>query len=151
MVAAYFGYQTDLADLRRRFGFSLKGARLKDIIRIADQLGFAARPLRLDLEELGKLRLPCILHLDLSHFVVLVSVKRSGAVIHDPGVGVRRMELTELSRHFTGVALELYPTDRFVPVAAPPRVRYRQLLGRMVGVKRALSHQFTLSLRPVSS
>jgi ATP-binding cassette subfamily B protein RaxB len=91
MVAAYFGYQTDLADLRRRYGLSLKGATLKDLVRIADQLGFATRPIRLELDELCKLRLPCILHWDLNHFVVLISVARSGMVIHDPAVGVRRM------------------------------------------------------------
>jgi ATP-binding cassette subfamily B protein RaxB len=146
MVASYFGYETDLADLRRRYSFSLKGATLKDLVRIADQLGFATRPLRLEVDELSKLRMPCILHWDLNHFVVLVGISRSDAVIHDPALGLRRMRHTELSRHFTGVALELYPTDRFEPAAAPPRVRFRRLLGRMVGVKRALSHQLSLAI-----
>jgi ATP-binding cassette subfamily B protein RaxB len=145
MVASYFGYEADLSDLRRRYGLSLKGATLKELVRIADQLGFATRPLRLELGELPKLKLPCIMHWDLNHFVVLVSIGRSGAVIHDPAVGVRRLKTSELSRHFTGVALELYPTDRFEPAAAPPRIRFRKLLGRMVGVKRALSHQLSLA------
>ncbi len=146
MVASYFGYESDLVDLRRRFGLSLKGATLKELIRIADQLGFATRPLRLEVDELFNLRLPCVLHWDLSHFVVLVSVGRSSVVIHDPAVGMRRLKPAEVSRHFTGVALELYPTDRFEPATAPPRIRFRKLLGRMVGVKRALSHQFSFAL-----
>jgi ATP-binding cassette subfamily B protein RaxB len=146
MIAGYFGYEADLADLRRRYGFSLKGASLKDLVRIADQLGFATRPLRLDIEEMPKLRLPCILHWDLNHFVVLVEVGRSDAVVHDPALGVRHIRQAELSHHFTGVALELYPTDRFEPAAAPPRVQFRRLLGRMVGIKRALSHQLSLAL-----
>jgi ATP-binding cassette, subfamily B, bacterial CvaB/MchF/RaxB len=146
MVASYFGFESDLADLRRRYGVSLKGATLKDLVRIADRLGFATRALRLEIDELSKLRLPCILHWDLNHFVVLVKIGRSDAVIHDPALGLRHMTQTELSRHFTGIALELYPTDRFEPAAAPPRVRFRRLLGRMVGVKRALSHQASLAL-----
>jgi ATP-binding cassette subfamily B protein RaxB len=146
MVASYFGYESDLTDLRRQYGLSLKGATLKDLVRIADQLGFATRPLRLDIDEIGKLRLPCILHWDLNHFVVLVSVGNSGIVIHDPAFGMRRLKLPDVSRRFTGVALELYPTDRFEPAAAPPRVRFRRMLGRMVGVKRALSHQLSLAL-----
>ena len=89
---------------------------------IADRLGLASRPLRLDVDELPQLRLPCILHWDLNHFVVLKSVGRGGATIHDPLAGVRRLTLPELSRHFTGVALELTPTKRFEPAAAPPRV-----------------------------
>jgi ATP-binding cassette subfamily B protein RaxB len=146
MVASYFGYESDLTDLRRQYGLSLKGATLKDLVRIADQLGFATRPLRLDVDEIDKLRLPCILHWDLNHFVVLVSVGKSGIVIHDPALGIRHLKLSDVSRRFTGVALELYPTDRFEPAAAPPRVRFRRLLGRMVGVKRALSHQLSLAL-----
>ncbi|WP_246776803.1 peptidase domain-containing ABC transporter [Microvirga sp. VF16] len=146
MIASYFGYESDLADLRRRYGFSLKGATLKDLVRIADQIGFATRPLRLEIEELPQLRMPCILHWDLNHFVVLVSIGRSSVVIHDPAFGLRHMKQTEVSRHFTGVALELYPTDRFEPAATPPRVRFQRLLGRMVGVRRALSHQLSLAL-----
>jgi ATP-binding cassette, subfamily B, bacterial CvaB/MchF/RaxB len=146
MVASYFGYQTGLADLRRRYGMSLKGATLNELMRIADELGFATRPLRLEIPELGQLRLPCILHWDLNHFVVLQKVAHGSAVVHDPSSGIRRISKAQLSRHFTGVALELYPTDRFVPATAPPRVRALRLLGRTVGVKRALSNQIVLAL-----
>ena len=89
MVAASHGLHVGLAELRRRFPMSLKGARLDQLIRIAQQLGFTARPLRLDLDELGKLELPCILHWDLNHFVVLVRVGASKVVIADPAPGQR--------------------------------------------------------------
>src|SRR5947209_3552239 len=78
MLAQRFGYGIDLPTLRRRFGMSLKGATLKDVIRVADQIGLAARPLRAELAELSQLRLPCILHWDLNHFVVLERVDRNG-------------------------------------------------------------------------
>src|SRR6266545_392204 len=146
MVAQYFGYNADLPDLRRRFGMSLKGATLKDVIRVADQIGLASRPLRLELSELSRLRLPAILHWDLNHFVVLKSVSDKGAVILDPEVGVRHLPMAVVSRHFTGVALELTPTSHFEPAAAPPRVRASQLLGRITGVKRALGHLLGLAL-----
>jgi len=145
MLAGYFGYPVDAAALRRRFGVSLKGATLTDLIGIADQLGLATRPLRLDLDELHMLKLPCILHWDLSHFVVLKSVHRGGAVIHDPGFGVRRLSLQQMSRHFTGIALELTPTGRFQPAAAPPRIRIRALLGDLVGVRRSLGQLLALA------
>jgi ATP-binding cassette subfamily B protein RaxB len=146
MVAGFCGYRCDLADLRRRFGMSLKGATLKDVVRIADQLGLASRPVRLDLDELALLKRPCILHWDLNHFVVLKSVGRHGIVIHDPGVGVRRLPAAEVSRHFTGVALELTPLGGFEPAQAAPRVRVRALLGRMIGVKGSLGQLFLLAL-----
>jgi ATP-binding cassette subfamily B protein RaxB len=146
MVTQYFGNAADLPDLRRRFGMSLKGATLKDVMRVAEQVGFAARPLRLELEELSQLRTPAILHWDLNHFVVLERIDGDAAVIHDPAVGVRRMPMSELSRHFTGVALELMPTSKFETAEAAPRVRVSQLLGRVNGLRRSLLHLSGLAL-----
>jgi ATP-binding cassette subfamily B protein RaxB len=146
MVLGHHGYRTDLADLRRRFGMSLRGATLRDVVGIADQLGLAARPLRLELDELGMVKTPCLLHWDLNHFVVLKTAGRTGIVIHDPAVGIRRLTLAEASRHFTGVALELSPTGSFEPATAAPRVRVRTLLGDLVGLKRSLGQLFLLAL-----
>src|SRR5690606_21736005 len=112
----------------------LKGARLGQLIQIAQRLGLAARPLRLELEELGQLRLPCILHWDLNHFVVLARVGGSRATIFDPALGERRMSLPEVSRHFTGVALELVPTPEFQPRKAVPTESARQLPGQVSGL-----------------
>lgn len=145
MISQHYGYGAGLPELRRRFGMSLKGATLKDLMGIADQIGFATRPLRLELAELSQLRLPCVLHWDLNHFVVLASISQTGAVIHDPATGVRRMSLETVSRHFTGVALELIPTGAFEAAAPAPRVKASQLLGRITGVNRALSQLLGLA------
>ena len=66
MVARYYGHDIDLAGLRRRASMSLKGANLARIIEIAGRLGFDSRPLRLELDELPRLKVPCILHWDLN-------------------------------------------------------------------------------------
>jgi ATP-binding cassette, subfamily B, bacterial CvaB/MchF/RaxB len=71
MVANYHGYQIDLHTLRQRFALSLRGATLKQVMDMAQGLKLSARPLRLDLEEMNQLQLPCILHWELNHFVVL--------------------------------------------------------------------------------
>jgi ATP-binding cassette, subfamily B, bacterial CvaB/MchF/RaxB len=146
MLATHFGYHIDLPELRRRYGLSLKGATLKDIMRIADQIGLASRPLRLEIPELNMLRTPCILHWDLNHFVVAKSIGRNAIIIHDPAAGVCRLSLAEVSKHFTGVALELTPTGGFQPAKAAPRLRVRALLGTLVGVKRSLAHLLSLAL-----
>ena len=72
MVASHHGLGQDLGELRRRFPISLKGAKLASLISHAGALGFSARPLKLEMEHLGQLSLPCVLHWDLNHFVVLV-------------------------------------------------------------------------------
>jgi ATP-binding cassette subfamily B protein RaxB len=145
-IAQFHGYSAGLTELRRSYGMSLKGATLKDVIQIADRIGFTTRPVRLELTELPHLRLPCIVHWDLNHFVVLKSVGRKGVVIMDPAVGLRRLSIDEVSRHFTGVALELTPTSRFESATPPPRVRMSQLLGRFSGIKRALAKLLGLAL-----
>ena len=139
MLAGYHGNMSDMAQLRRRFGLSLKGATLKDMTSIADQLGFAARPLRLEVDELPLLETPCVLHWDLNHFVVLKRIGPRGvAVVHDPAVGVRKLQPAEIARHFTGIALELTPTSSFEEGQRPPRLRLGALIGRLVGLKRSL-------------
>jgi ATP-binding cassette subfamily B protein RaxB len=107
MVANAHGLQLDLFDLRRRFPVSIKGATLQQLIAHAGALNFSSRPLRLEIDELAQLALPCILHWDLNYFVVLKKVGRGHITILDPAVGERRLPLAEVSRHFTGVALEL--------------------------------------------
>jgi ATP-binding cassette subfamily B protein RaxB len=71
MIATYHGHGIDLTSLRRRHPVSLKGTTLAALVDIAERLGLAARAIRLELEDLGKLTRPCILHLNLNHFVVL--------------------------------------------------------------------------------
>ena len=74
--------------LRQRFSLSLKGATLADLVRMARSCSCNARALRAELEQLAQLRCPAILHWDLNHFVVLVSVRPRRGV--DPRPGARR-------------------------------------------------------------
>lgn len=145
MIADAHGKSIGLAELRRRHPLSLKGARLSDLIRIAQQIGLSTRPLRLDLDDLGKLRLPCVLHWDLNHFVVLKAIKGAKAIVVDPARGERTMSQGELSRHFTGVALELTPTADFTPEKPAPHVSIRQLTGPLHGLRNALGQILLLS------
>jgi ATP-binding cassette, subfamily B, bacterial CvaB/MchF/RaxB len=148
MIANYHGYQTDLATLRQRFALSLRGATLKQVIDMAQGMKLAARPLRLDLEEMNQLQLPCILHWELNHFVVLKKVhsNNKGIVILDPARGERTIGSGELSKCFTGVALELAPMADFVPKTEKRNIKVTQLLGKVVGLKRSLIQIFALAL-----
>jgi ATP-binding cassette, subfamily B, bacterial CvaB/MchF/RaxB len=146
MIAWFHGHRIDLAGLRRRFTVSLKGATLAYLMQVAGRLHMAPRALRLELDELTRLRMPCILHWDLNHFVVLKAVEARGAVIHDPAFGIRRMALSEVSKHFTGIALEVTPTTRFREADERRRLHLRDLTGPMLGLKRALAQVLVLAL-----
>src|SRR5688500_1136288 len=146
MVACFHGHRVDLAALRRRFTVSLKGATLAFLMQAAGKLHLAPRPLRLELDELPQLRAPCILHWDMNHFVVLKSADGRGAVVHDPAFGVRRLTLADVSKHFTGIALELTPTSEFRPADERRSIRLRDLMGPVTGLKRSLAQVFLLAL-----
>lgn len=146
MVCNAHGKYVELAELRRQCGLSLKGATLQQLVTHAAKLGFSSRPLRLDLDELKDLRTPCILHWDLNHFVVLKSVRNDAITILDPAVGERRLNRAEVSRHFTGVALELTQNTDFEPQKAAPRIGLRALTGKIFGLKYSLLQILTVSV-----
>ena len=146
MVAGFHGYDTDLHSLRRRFPVSLKGATLAHIIQVAEQLELSARALRVELGALESLQTPAILHWDLNHFVVLKEVSGSRVVIHDPGRGRRVLSLEEVSKHFTGIAVEFTPTTSFKVEKAVERVRLLDFLRATGGIKKAFAQLLTLSV-----
>jgi ATP-binding cassette subfamily B protein RaxB len=146
MVAAQHGLSTDLPTLRKRFSLSLKGATMADLVRMAGRMQLSPRPLRAEMEHLPQLALPCVLHWDLNHFVVLTELRGDVAVIHDPARGVRRLRLSEVSQHFTGIVLELSPAPDFKPQVQRQSVSMRQLLGHVSGLRRSLGQIFVLAL-----
>src|ERR1700733_8609316 len=98
MIAGYHGRHTDLATLRRRHPISVRGASLRSVMSVAAELGMAARPLRLEINHLSRLKLPAIVHWDMDHFVVLRRASRRGIEIHDPATGSRRYTYAEAGR-----------------------------------------------------
>lgn len=146
MVAGFHGLRTDLMSLRRRFAVSLKGATLASVIQAAGQLSLGTRPLKLDLDQLGNLKVPCILHWNFNHFVVLKSVSAKAITIHDPGFGVRSLSWAEVSKAFTGVALELWPATDFTPQNQRQTMRLRSLMGRVTGLVPSCAQILLLAL-----
>lgn len=146
MIGSFHGYQADLRSLRSRFPISQMGATLASVVKIARQMRLATRAVSLELGAIGKLRLPCVLHWNFDHFVVLVSVNSKGAVIHDPARGRRYVSLGELSDAFTGVALELWPSHDFVMGGERRKIRISDVLGTVTGLKASIAQLFVLAI-----
>jgi ATP-binding cassette, subfamily B, bacterial CvaB/MchF/RaxB len=150
MVASYHGYKTDLLALRQRYGTSLKGATLKGLMEIAERLGFSSRPLRGDIDDLTHLSLPSILHWNLNHFVVLTKISKGLAGtryhVHDPARGAQVLTRDEVSRHFTGVALDLLKSESFRPKIEQSKLRITQLWSSMTGFWQTIRQVVLLSV-----
>src|SRR5690606_4437171 len=107
MVFHHFGLKMDLISLREIFPVSQRGMTAVDLRRIAAHFGFDTKILRMELEQFRTLSLPCILHWDFNHFVVLAGQKNGQLIIHDPAVGRIKLSTDEASPHFTGIVIEL--------------------------------------------
>jgi ATP-binding cassette, subfamily B, bacterial CvaB/MchF/RaxB len=146
MVASYHGHRTDLNTLRRRYPVSLKGVTLRGLMQVAAQLSLACRPLRIEVGHLGQLRLPAILHWDMNHFVVLKEFRKNGIMVHDPAAGEKWFAVTEASKHLSGAALELSPTEEFSRIDERVRLPLSAFWGRMSGNTHALTQILALSV-----
>ncbi len=146
MVSSYYGLRTDLASLRSRLGTAQDGMNLKQLIVQANRIGLSARAVKAELDALKHLKVPCILHWDLNHFVVLKKAGRRKIVIHDPSIGVVRMSYAEASTHFTGFAVDFEPNQNFVARDERRIPTLKSIIGRTDGMYSALAHIFALAL-----
>ena len=146
MISWYHGHKIDLNTLRRRYPVSLRGASLRALTQIASHLKLVSRALKFELDSIGELKLPVVLHWDLNHFVVLKEVTSKRIVVHDPARGVQQMPLAEASKHITGVALELMPNEGFAQKDERKRLPFSEFWSHSVGASHALGQVLALSL-----
>jgi ATP-binding cassette subfamily B protein RaxB len=146
MVMGFHGGNSSLVDLRRRFSLSLKGVTLSQLLDMAQAMNLAGRAVRLELDELKHLKLPCIVHIDLNHFVVLASISRNRVTLYDPASGIRRVGIEAFGDHFTGIALELTPGPEFQRKKPGAPVTIRSVGGSIQGLARGLVQIFCLAL-----
>lgn len=77
MICAYYGKQYNIEYIRNLCSQSKNGVSLLGLKKASISLGFNAVGLRCSLDDLQALPLPCILHWNQSHFVVLYKVSNS--------------------------------------------------------------------------
>lgn len=126
MLAGAYGVNVRLRDLRREFGVPVAGTTVKTLVNISAELGFAARPLQAKLNQLNKVRVPCILHWDFNHYVIFLGGKRGRYTIIDPAIGKRTISKDELSCSFTGIAIEIEQVRKVSPRVGTSRLGFFQ-------------------------
>ncbi|EEY11793.1 peptidase domain-containing ABC transporter [Mannheimia haemolytica] len=146
MMLGYYDKNTNLFELRSQYGTSSRGVTLHTLISIANDCGLITRPLSLELDEVPQLRLPCILHWDFNHFVVLTHASEKQFIINDPAFGKRKLSRAEFSNHFTGVALEVWSEVKFEKSNNENTISLYETLKHISGIKGALVKIFALSM-----
>jgi ATP-binding cassette subfamily B protein RaxB len=112
MVARYHGAKWTLDRLRDRFVPSSRGVSVSQIAHMSNEIGLHARILRAEPHHLPDLTLPCVLHWDGAHYVVLERANPASFSIVDPASGRMEVGREEFDKRFTGIVVEFSPGAR---------------------------------------
>ncbi len=120
MVMAYYDKWVPLEQVRLDCGVSRDGSSAKNILIAARSYGFEAQGYRCEVDSLREeVALPCIIHWNFNHFVVLDGIKGKYAYINDPARGEVKVPMEEFDNAFTGICLQITPGPDFKPGGKP--------------------------------
>lgn len=110
MVCRFHGYPCTVGQLEQVCHPTREGVSLKGIADAAQSLGLSTRSGKLEVDALREMPLPCILHWNQNHFVVLYGVSRNGKRfrVADPAKGKTVYTREEFCRGWLG---ESAPVD----------------------------------------
>ncbi len=108
MVAAYHGKNLSMQYLRKLCGIGKQGTTLLDLVDAADHLGFKTLAAELPFDKLENVPLPCILHWQKEHYVVLYEVNDQYCYLADPALNSK----VKLSHKDFLAAWAIYPEKK---------------------------------------
>ena len=116
MVMAYYEKWVPLEQVRLDCGVSRDGSNARNMLVAARSYGFEAQGFRCELDALREdIALPCIIHWNFNHFVVLDGFRGNYAWINDPARGEVKVPIEEFDNAFTGICLQITPGPDFQP------------------------------------
>jgi len=123
IVFKYYGQLVSIHKIRKLCQTTKNGVNLLGISEAAEKLGFRTYGVRLSLEQLKEVELPCILHWNQNHFVVLYKIKNGKYYISDPATGLITYTEKEFSKNwfstkefYEGLSLTLSPGPDFYQI-----------------------------------
>ncbi len=124
MIAKYYGKSYSIQFLRQQCYIDRAGVSLKGIAEAAERIGFRTLAVKIPLKDakgkpsLQEAPLPCVVHWNQNHFVVLYKIKSNKYYIADPGTGKIALKEEEFAQSFSsggenGIVLLLETTSGF--------------------------------------
>lgn len=145
MILAKYKAFVPLEKLRQDCGINRDGSKASNIVRAAKYYGLDAKGFRMETEGLLDVKLPCILHWNFNHFVVLEGFKNGKVHLNDPATGRKAVSYKELDMAFTGVVLTFEPKPEFRPFGVEPQLS-AALRSRLRGSEAILTMVFLAGL-----
>ncbi|MDB5119775.1 MAG: apxIB 1 [Sphingobacteriales bacterium] len=100
MLAKYCGKNVSIQKLRELCSINKRGVTLLDLSDAAEKLGFRSLGVKLNIEQLKQASLPCILHWQQNHFVILYKIHKSKFYIADPRKGLISLSEKEFTQNW---------------------------------------------------
>lgn len=88
IIAKHYSKTLNIQTLRQLSETTREGSNLLSLSEAAEQIGFRTLGVKLSLEKLEEAPLPCILHWNNNHYVVLYKIKKTNYFISDPAHGL---------------------------------------------------------------
>jgi ATP-binding cassette, subfamily B, bacterial HlyB/CyaB len=110
MIAKYHGKRFSSSRIRDLAHVDLSGASLDGLASAAEKLGFATRAMRFELTDLSRAALPCIVHWQGFHFVIVYRITDRHVYVADPAIGLKRYSRDEFVENWNGITLLIEPT-----------------------------------------
>jgi ATP-binding cassette subfamily B protein len=145
MVMAYYGRESKLAEVRDAMGIGRDGVSAKAILDTAERYGLTGRGIKVDTSQIKLVKTGTILHWEFNHFVVFDRIVNGAIRIVDPATGPRDVPVEQFGKAFTGVAIELIPTDRFTKTKRE-KGRLTRYVQELMSEKGLFSRIITISL-----
>jgi ATP-binding cassette subfamily B protein len=123
MIAKHYGVNHSIQALRQQSEIGKDGVNLLGIAQAAEQIGFRTLAVKAPLKKMAAdAPLPCIVHWNQAHFVVVYRIKKNQIYVADPAKGLLKYTATEFESAWAttveegeraGIALLLEPTPKF--------------------------------------
>ena len=123
IITNHYGKNISIQELRKLSETTRIGSKLSSISDAAEKIGIRSLGIKINILKLLEAPLPCILHWNKNHYVVLYKIKRETFYISDPAHGLLKYNQEEFIKHWIGnnatkqteggIALLLEPTPKF--------------------------------------
>lgn len=123
IITKHFGKVVSIQKLRRFTETTRVGSSLLGLSEASEKLGFRSLGVKISSEKLLEAPLPCILHWNKNHYVVLYKIKKNVFYVSDPAHGLLKYSQTDFIKNWIGnnasatteegIALLLEPTPKF--------------------------------------
>ncbi|WP_447635028.1 peptidase domain-containing ABC transporter [Flavobacterium microcysteis] len=102
IIAKYHGKNINIQKLRSLSETTREGSNLLSLSEAAEKIGFRTLGVRLSLEKLEEAPLPCILHWNNNHYVVLYKIKKGAYYVSDPAFGLLQYNKEDFLKFWIG-------------------------------------------------